>query len=410
VRRLRILNVAAVVAVGVASWATAACGSTATSSSHRGSPTPCASAQGEHSCATANTPTASTPSASANAAAQLFLSLFIPEPSAGSGTYFYGVTCVSATECWATGTTQLLTQALIEGFDGTSWKIAVKDTSATYFYGSACVSADDCWAVGTATTTSAPVPKPIILHFTGQAWTPMASPAVSDGGFFSVSCPSSTECWAAGDQTTGSTQNPLLEIYSDGVWTIASAPSQPGNAGLEGIACPASDDCWAVGIPGDSGPALIEHYDGTSWTTAASPSISSLQNSSDAQGELKSVTCLAPSDCWAVGDVTSHGATVSQFLAEHWDGSAWAVVPAPMPAGQGQLASLDSVSCASATDCWAVGGQVIEQYTGSSWALINAPWFNKGSALAVTCLSSGDCWAVGSSRTAGPFAATNGPT
>ena len=225
-----------------------------------------------------------------------------------------------------------------------------------------------------------------------------------------MTCPSPNECWAAGSQGSGYVQPSLLEHYTNGAWTITETPSLSGNSILEGVACPSTVDCWAVGNPDTPGPALIEHYDGTGWTPAASPSIGALQSGGDAGGDLKSVACTSATDCWAVGDVTSHGDKVSQFLAEHWDGNAWAVVPTPTPPGQGQLASSNSVSCASATDCWAVGGQVIEQYTGSSWALINAPWFNKGSALAITCLSSGDCWAVGSSRTAGPFAATNGPT
>ena len=35
---------------------------------------------------------------------------------------------------------QNTTQALIEQFDGTSWKIAVQDPNASYFYGIACIS------------------------------------------------------------------------------------------------------------------------------------------------------------------------------------------------------------------------------------------------------------------------------
>lgn len=159
-RRLRALRLAAVVAVGVASSATAACGSTATSSRHPGPATPCPSGQGVNHCATSNSPTAPTPTVSANAAAVLFLSVNVPEPPANSGTYFYGITCVSTTECWAVGTTENTTQALIEHFDGTSWKIAVQDPNAFYFYGIACVAADNCWAAGTGSENRRPPSTP----------------------------------------------------------------------------------------------------------------------------------------------------------------------------------------------------------------------------------------------------------
>ena len=69
--------------------------------------------------------------------------------------YLKGVTCVSASECWAVGYYYngiLPVQTLIERWDGTSWAIvASPNTSATQsneLFRVTCVSASECWAVG----------------------------------------------------------------------------------------------------------------------------------------------------------------------------------------------------------------------------------------------------------------------
>ncbi|HYA00911.1 MAG TPA: hypothetical protein VEK76_11250 [Candidatus Binatia bacterium] len=51
------------------------------------------------------------------------------------------------------------------------------------------------------------------------------------------------------------------------------------------------------------------------------------------------------------------------------------------------------MSCPTAGDCWAVGGDLIEHYDGSAWSLASAPRGFDGSG--VSCPSGGLCWAVG---------------
>jgi len=80
------------------------------------------------------------------------------------------------------------------------------------------------------------------------------------------------------------------------------------------------------------------------------------------------VTCASASDCWAVGDQSSCGGC-AQTLIEQWDGTSWSIVPSP---NTGVADLLYGVTCASASDCWAVGSYqpggfspvtLIEQYT-----------------------------------------------
>ena len=73
---------------------------------------------------------------------------------------------------------------------------------------------------------------------------------------------------------------------------------------------------------------LFEHFDGTSWSVASSPSPGL------GRDVLTGVTALAPNNVWAVGfyakDVNTDGPT--KTLIEHWDGSSWKIVPSPSPA------------------------------------------------------------------------------
>ena len=98
--------------------------------------------------------------------------------------------------------------------------------------------------------------------------------------------------------------------------------------------------------------------------------------------ELLAVTCVSASDCWAVGDyhTDSPVGAAYQTLIERWDGTSWAVVTSPntLPT---QDNFLKSVTCVSASDCWAVGyylagivyQTLIERWDGTAWTIVSSP-------------------------------------
>ena len=63
-------------------------------------------------------------------------------------------------------------------------------------------------------------------------------------------------------------------------------------------------------------------------------------------------------------------------MIEHWDGTAWTVVPSPNPNPQGNNC-LVAVAGVSASDVWAVGHQLLgpftEHWNGKSWTIVNTP-------------------------------------
>src|SRR2546428_31583 len=98
---------------------------------------------------------------------------------------------------------------------------------------------------------------------------------------------------------------------------------------------------------------------------------------------LNTVTCASASDCWAVG-------YYNQALILRRNGTAWSIVASPnnvmSPTNGTEDNYLSGVACASASQCWAVGsyqmtnalGQynersLIEKWDGSSWSIVPSP-------------------------------------
>lgn len=181
---------------------------------------------------------------------------------------------------------------------------------------------------------------------------------------------------------------------------IVPSPSPGSFDVLDGVAALSLDDAWAVGNYIDAGgfdQTLIEHWDGHRWHRVAS-------RNPAADDGLTAVTAVSPTDVWAVGSMSSGAPFNDRPLAEHWNGSAWQVVPAP---GDGTLIGL---AAASAHDVWAVGSTVngnhpvqtlAEHWDGTRWQVVASPnpgpFGNRLFAVSVAAPSS--VWAVGTANT-----------
>ena len=339
----------------------------------------------------------------------------------------HSVTCASASECWAVGYFRAtngngdatgIPQTLIEQWNGNSWAIVpspnklTSDNSPTYnsLYGVTCTSASECWAAGYSAGSVVPW-QTLVEHWDGTQWSIVSSPNGDNGSLagnflYAVSCASASECWAVGntvDTSSGSSiTQTLIELWDGTQWSVVASPN-PGatNNFLTGVTCASALECWAVGY--HQGQTLIEQWDGTQWSIVASPNTS-------ASDFLNGVTCASASDCWAVGYDSDFGAFTVLTLIEHWDGAAWSIVTSP---NTGAYDQLTGVTCASASDCWAVGydGQgsgdnpgghtLIEQWNGTSWSIVSSPNFSGAlnDLYSVACASASECWAVGDYHT-----------
>ena len=207
---------------------------------------------------------------------------------------------------------------------------------------------------------------------------PSLGPAAA--AFNGTAMTSPSDVWAVGALSSefGTAIATLAEHWNGSSWTIVSTPS-PGLApyfgdGLNSVAAVSSSDVWAVGQAGLSlggESALIEHWDGTAWAVVPSPQVSS--------STLTSVSATSSTNVWAAGSYhTSQG---YRALVEVWNGSTWSLV-------SDSDSAVTSISATSPTDVWATANDV-EHWDGSSWSIVSTL-----PASAVTAVASNDVWVI----------------
>lgn len=127
---------------------------------------------------------------------------------------------------------------------------------------------------------------------------------------------------------------------------------------LQGVDCVSGSDCWAVGLVVDRAGARLNqamHWNGRTWRLIATPDPGGKANADEQQ--LHTVSCVSASDCWAVGTYTNTSSMKRLNEALHWTGKRWKRVLTPNPGGTrgNRQHALFGVWCVSRSDCWAVG-------------------------------------------------------
>jgi hypothetical protein len=223
-----------------------------------------------------------------------------------------------------------------------------------------------------------------------------------------VSCSTKTDCQAVGYyKNSGGTIVTLAEHWNGTSWAVQATPNPAGalESRLEGVSCTSAASCTAVGYyktGTEAFSAFAERWNGTAW------SLTSIANPVGfAKAYLSGVSCGASTDCWGVGRVVPNEAQAIEgkktgALLEHWNGSAWAQVPAT-----GAPTQLKGISCPSATSCLAVSGQsglVAESWNGTSWTSQTMATPSGGSGtkmMGVSCSASNACTVAGSYTASG---------
>lgn len=216
-------------------------------------------------------------------------------------------------------------------------------------------------------------------------WTQVTSPIVGQGDnvLAALAATSSSDVWAVGQFAPNSNVNTtrtLTQHYDGTSWSVVASPNSGSLANSLFSVAANSGKAWAVGYylkgtlaAGNVQPtSLIEEWNGTQWGISAHPTPGILSH-------LFSVSATSPSDVWAVGETqTSNG--LFSALIEHFDGTAWSLIPAANPGTGGN--HLNSVIALSPTDAWAAGQYqqlaepdqgLIEHWDGSAWTTVAAP-------------------------------------
>jgi hypothetical protein len=264
--------------------------------------------------------------------------------------------------------------------------------------GTMCTSLSDCGS-GSSTDTQ----RTFAERWDGHQWSIVAAPLPAKDGVIhvrDVSCASASSCLAVGDVQNASA---LAELWNGSTWTIVSPPALIKDATyFNGVSCTSASGCAAVGyVNSQAGQlTLAEVWSGTGWTTQTTPTPNS---GSEPSGVLSSISCTSAAACTAVGSYDG----MTKALVEVWNGSTWTVQTVPAFPGA-SVSNLNAVSCGSADACVAVGSrqrpsseeplQLAEVESGGGWTIetLPNPQAAESSQLdGVSCLMASACFAVG---------------
>jgi hypothetical protein len=171
---------------------------------------------------------------------------------------------------------------------------------------------------------------------------------------------------------------------------------------MQGVLDLGQSNAWAVGratnVSKNLSRTLIEHWDGSAWSIVPSPNPAVGPTADD---ELEAIDGVSANDIWAVGFYTNPPQPL-KLLFEHWDGTKWTAVPGPGPGGQVAF----GVTAISANDVWAVGANeslsrtVAAHWNGQAWSIVKTPSLVDGPSpintlTGASAAGSNDVWASG---------------
>ena len=222
-------------------------------------------------------------------------------------------------------------------------------------------------------------------------------------GLSGIAVVSPRDAWAVGryiiPSATGAPSRALAEHWNGSRWLLVKVPQpQPNKTLLTGVSATSATDIWAVGYTTNARDqdqhTLIEHFNGTAWSIVPG----------SVPGVLAGVSAGSAGDAWAVGVIPATTSTPARTLTEHWDGTRWQVVPSPSPGSFGD--GLSAVTVAGPDSVWAAGDAITskfgstvaftEHWNGTAWSAVPTPGPDQGSELRTIAAAGGtDVWAAG---------------
>jgi hypothetical protein len=253
---------------------------------------------------------------------------------------------------------------------------------------------------------------------TASPWSSVPTAYVSGENFLiqAMASPAAGDVWAVGyhyESVGGATEfRTLAEHYNGTRFIIVPTPDRETNPPVDmlmGAAGAAADDVWAVGSSSPAGqPAqtLIEHWNGTAWAIVPSPDPGSRGDN------LEGVAALGPDNVWAVGARQNAGNFFERPLALHWNGTAWTSKPVPNAPGCTGHSYLTAVTAVATSNAWATGWcgsggngptfAYIEHWNGTNWSVAAGRGITPtGSELFGISAVGAYVWAVGFSQVPG---------
>ena len=341
----------------------------------------------------------------------------VTAPPTGQNATLTGVATVSDSDAWAVGFrngnafTNVGAKVLIDNWNGTAWSQVATPTTpqnTALLDAVSASSATDAWAVGRTQNNKSSF-QGLALQWNGTAWSVSPSFTAALSAYaLGVADISPTDAYAVGNNS--SIPRGHLAHWDGTTWssvTVPLPPNAPTNTTLAAISADGPNDVWAVGTFLNSATGQFNnftiHFNGTAWAVVPMP----------VPGSFDAIKANGPADVWAVGDQAASGSTSPVTAIAHFNGTAWSAVPSPSP---GQRANLTGVTTSNAAnDVWAVGsftpaGTINPQtltlnWNGTAWSVVTSPNPTSFDGLNAVATNPGAAivWAVGSTGQSGSF-------
>ncbi len=221
-------------------------------------------------------------------------------------------------------------------------------------------SSTDAWAVGQYVDAATGNTVPLSEHWNGKTWSvvtyaSLAEPYHAAVGVadFGPSDVYSVNGWSVNQNGTGFL-HPESGFYN-GSWALTEMATM-GTLGspVNALAAISDHDMWGVGDWDDSGETfqtLAWHWNGTSWTIVPSPDNGGAEGSGD-DTALFGAAAINTNNVWGVG--TYYNGSAFQTYMMQWNGTAWTTVASPN-AGTGNNILNAAGNVPTTDNIWAVG-------------------------------------------------------
>ncbi|MDQ6797683.1 MAG: hypothetical protein M3011_06615, partial [Actinomycetota bacterium] len=214
-----------------------------------------------------------------------------------------GISCPSATECVAGGSSIIVTTDGAASFSRATLPFGQVSNLAQI----TCPSTTTCLALGNS-ASDATLPLVVATTDKGGSWHGLTLPA--DVTFVSaISCPSTASCYAAG----ATAAQPVVLVSKNGGATWRETLLPRAVTGVSGVSCPNVATCVAVGTVAGGPSISTTTNSGRSWSERAVPA---------AVGQLGGVDCPTTTACYSTGSTRRSKGLV---IASANSGTTWKV-------------------------------------------------------------------------------------
>jgi hypothetical protein len=241
----------------------------------------------------------------------------VPSPSPHHRfSWLDGVSVASESDAWAVGASQSYsgssTKSLIEHWDGRRWAIVPSPNPGDYNFllDVSARSATDAWAVGSSYDAAGA--HNLVMHWDGAKWATVRapSPGQEDNTLESVITLDPHDAWAVGNSADHgvSSRTPTTLHWDGNTWDLVRSPALSGQ--LNDVAAERNGRLWAVGYREVPPKTLVERWDGSVWRVVSSEDPSG----SEFGGLFGVAVGRGSGTTWAVGSAATTGSALRTLI------------------------------------------------------------------------------------------------